>query len=254
MMKVLGGGTLTAAALYFGGVFDTSYSRVVGRPPADVSNALVDLDITAAPGEPGSEATQSGGVRPVIRLERGTDKLVWVVMSGNKVATRMIAHLEPVDGGKQTRVWAEVERGDAADDYVSPAFRSKNLTLGLFSVVLEAELNQLIAGGTGWGEHCQAILDRVKAEGEARAEANFAEAAEQGPNLGAAMGRVAKMNLQLNAIDTELRNAGCNPDRPNRGMRQVEQRMTAGESGRDVHPDVSFEPGKPMIDLTGARR
>ena len=56
--------------------------------------------------------------------------IVFIVYSRDKVATRMIAHLEPLDGGRRTRVWAEVERGDAPDELVSPAFRSTGITLG----------------------------------------------------------------------------------------------------------------------------
>lgn len=254
MMKIVGGGALVAAALYFGGVFDGGYVRVVGRSPAEVSTALADLDITTAPGEPGSDSARSGGVKPVIRLERNDGKLIWTVMSGDKVATRMIAHLEPVDDGKQTRVRAEVQRGDAADDYVSPTFRSKGLTLAVFSAALEGELSQLVAVGNGWGSQCEALVDRIQQQGAGSIMARSTEPAGREAGLRGAIGDVAQINLQLNAIDTELRNAGCNPDHPSRTkFRPVNDSMFADDPAHDAHPDVSFEPGKPMVDVRPSR-
>ena len=93
-------------------------------------------DIRRQHGAPGTDPAASGGVRPVFRHEQTADGVVFTIYSGDKVATRMIAHLEPLDGGRRTRIWAEVERGDAPDEQVSPAFRSTGVTLGLFSAAL----------------------------------------------------------------------------------------------------------------------
>lgn len=250
MIKSMGAGGILLGGLYLAGAFDPGYSRVVGRPPAQVAEAIADLDIRNAPGEPTLDPAQSGGVRPVIQVERFADRVTWTVMSGDKMAVRMTATLEPLENGTQTRVRTEVERGNAPDDFVAPAFRSKGLTLGLFSMAVEGELDKLTIG-TSWGPHCQAIVERVKEEGTARAMAESDMPPESG--MGAAVGRVAKMGLQLNAIESELRRAGCNTD-GNRGeFRQVESRMAPSDPSHEAHPDVSFKPGQPMVDLREGR-
>lgn len=53
------------------------------------------------------------------------------VMNGDKVATGMTAQFVPVNGGKAARISTSVDRGHAPDDFVSPAFRSRGLTLAL---------------------------------------------------------------------------------------------------------------------------
>lgn len=134
---------LAAAGLYFGGAFDAGYAREVARSPAEVMAALEDLDVRRQPGSPGTDASRSGGVAPVFQTERSADAISFVVMSGDAVATRMTARLEPLDGGARTRVTALVERGDAPDERTSPAFRSVGLTMGLFTSAIEDELNEL---------------------------------------------------------------------------------------------------------------
>ena len=138
MMPLALGGLWASGAL--GG---STYSRDVDRSPAQVMAALSDLDVRGQPGAPGTDAAASGGVAPLFRTERGPNQISFVVMSGNRVATRMTAMLEPLDGGARTRVTAAVERGDAPDDFVSPAFRSEGITLGLFTMAIEGELNEL---------------------------------------------------------------------------------------------------------------
>ena len=100
------------------------YSHVVDRPQSEVVAALEDLDISAQPGNPGTDPSRSGGVKPDIRLEKASDHMTWWVMAGDKVATIMTVTFEQLDGGKRTRVTTSVKRGDAPDDIVSPAFRS----------------------------------------------------------------------------------------------------------------------------------
>jgi hypothetical protein len=50
-------------------------------------------------------------------------------MSRDKVVTTMIANFKSIDNGRQTQVTAPVERGNAPDDFVAPAFRSYGITL-----------------------------------------------------------------------------------------------------------------------------
>lgn len=195
---------LLAIGSYFAGAFGgAGYSRVVGKPQPQVMRALADLDITAQPGAPGSTAAASGGVMPVIRLETADDHMTWYVMSGSQVATKMTATFKPVDSGRQTRVEASVERGDAPDDLVSPAFRSRGLTLGLFSMAVEGELNKLVAPPRADAETCARMMDKFR-------DSNLAAGAADPPgSLGQAIGGTAKTIIRLNAMEAELRRAGC---------------------------------------------
>lgn len=54
---------VTGMTYVSGGLGGGAYSREVGRPPAEVMDALADLDITAQPGSPGTDPSRSGGVR-----------------------------------------------------------------------------------------------------------------------------------------------------------------------------------------------
>src|SRR4051794_40226747 len=183
---------------YFMGAFGSSgIDRVVGASPAEVRSALMDLDIRNAPGEPASDPSRSGGVEPTFQLTQEGDDMVWTVMSGSNVAVRMIAHLEPVDGGTKTHVTAEVQRGNAPDDLVAPAFRSTGTTLGLFTVVLEDELDDLTRPANADPATCQKIMDDFQGSGgpPTQDQSGFAG--------------VAKATIRLNALETKLKAAGC---------------------------------------------
>eukprot|EP01035_Chromulina_nebulosa_P031415 gene31415-41887_t len=192
---------------YFAGAFGgAGYSRTVGKPQAQVMRALSDLDITAQPGAPGSTAAAAGGVKPEIRLETADDHMTWYVMSGKQVATRMTATFKPLDSGRQTRIEASVERGDAPDDFVSPAFRSKGLTLALFSMALEGEFNKLTAPPRADPETCARMMEQFR-------DGNLAAGGTDRPeNLSQAMGATARTVIRLNAMEAELRRAGCPTD------------------------------------------
>src|SRR4051812_24547155 len=236
---ILGMMGLGVPAAYFMGAFgSTGYDRVVNASPAEVRSALADLDITRAPGAPGSTATSSGDM-PLFQLTEQGDDMIWTVTSGNAVAVRMIAHLESVDGGTKTHVTAEVQRGNAPDDAVSPAFRSTSTTLGLFGLVLEDELNDLTRVAGLSVQECREL-------GQKLLEANsFAINDRQGSAAGA-----AKSAMTLNAIDQELRSKGCDTrvrsfDDP---PAQVADSSDSSSSSEDSSQAVNFEPGKPMID------
>jgi hypothetical protein len=219
---VLGG--LLLAGAYFAGVFDAGggIQRVVDRPVAQVARALDDLDISDQPGSPGTDATASGGVKPMIRHDRTSTGIVYTVMSGDKVATRMFADLTPVDDGKRTKVTARVERGDAPDDLVSPAFRSTGITVGLFSMALEDELNDLTRPVAASAERCQEMVEEWRLRGARETMDNGVPARPE--NLQAAFGETARNIVKLNAMEQKLRAAGC--DTSDRGeFRPVEQRM-----------------------------
>ena len=232
-------GSLVAAGAYFSGSFGSSYERVVGASPEEVRAALADLDIREAPGEPGSDPFASGGVAPLFELSRQGEDMVWTVMSGDKVAIRLTAHLEPVDGGRQTRVTASYERGDAPDDFISPAFRSKGVTLGLFGTVLEDELDDLTRPATADATTCQEIMD------------DFQNGAPPGHQQTGFAG-VSKTALRLHALESKLKAAGC--DTGFKKFENVEAQLDGpGAPVLDDGPSSgnSFEPGKPMVDLGG---
>lgn len=247
------GGPLLLGAAYVSGVFGGgAYSRVVAKPQAEVMAGLADLDITSAPGEPGTDPSRAGGIRPVIHLTQAADRMTWTVMSGQQIATQMTAILEPLDGGR-TKVSAVVERGDAPDDFTSPAFRSEALTMALFAMVLEDELNALTLP-----KHTNAATcDRMRQE-LIESGALASPGMNRGENLSTAIAGGAKVIMKLQAAGAELRRQGCDTGF-NQDFGEVSDRMSKGD--HSIHPamrppertkdeTVSFEPGKPMTDLS----
>jgi hypothetical protein len=230
-------------ALWFGGALGGGYERIVDRPPAEVMAALGDLDVRRQPGSPGTDASRAGGVAPVFVTEPGDGRIDFVVMSGDKVATRMTAFLEPVDGGARTRVTAAVARGDAPDDFVSPAFRSHGITLGLFTLALEDELNALAAPASLGAEACRALLERLMAQNEAGFEAGG-----DPKSITEAVGSTSRTMIRLHAIEAELRRQGC--DTRSRPFEAPVSMM--GPAPAAPPPGVSFEPGRPMVDVSPA--
>lgn len=230
--------------LWVTGVLGGGYERTVDRPPSQVIAALADLDIRNEPGAPGTDPSRAGGVTPMIRMEHNADTVTWTVMSGNQVATRMIAHLESIDGGRRTRVTAEVVRGDAPDDFVSPAFRSKGLTMGLFSMALEGELDELTSPA-GDPEHCRQLTEQITRENEA------AHINQHPENLRQAAGSAAQVIIRLNAMHDQLRRAGCFNLPNGNNFSQVSSQM--GPAPAQGAGGASFEPGRPMVDVSRDR-
>ena len=233
-------GVAVPAAYLMGAFGGGGIDRVVGASPAQVRTALMDLDIRNAPGEPAIDSMRSGGVEPTFQLTQEGDDMVWTVMSGKDVAVRMIAHLEPVEGGSKTRVTADVQRGNAPDDFVAPAFRSKGITLGLFSIVLEDELDDLVRPADASAETCQKIRDEFTNSGPMQEERGFAA--------------VAKIGLKLSALESRLKAAGC--DTGFGKFEKVSNQISADHlsapivAEREHSGAVSFEAGKPMVDLS----
>lgn len=252
--------SVTLGALYMTGNLGFDWSRDLGKPKAEVMRALADLDIREGPGAPGTDASMSGGIPPLFKLEQDGDRMTWLVMSGDKVATRMTAMFEPMEGGAQTRVTASVDRGDAPDDYVSPVFRSESLTLALFIAALENELNELAgAERQASAEECEALMRRFTG-------ANVAGGGlERDRSLTEAIGSTAGMAIRLNATDAEWRRNGCDRyrvDAAGSAMRPPIERMSEAEDmiddferGRErASEGLSFAPGKPNLDVQRAVR
>jgi hypothetical protein len=237
---LVGGGTVVGLGLYLHSTFGPTYTRNVGKPPEEVREALRDLDIREAPGEPATDPMRSGGVQPMFQLTEQGNDMIWTVTSGSQVAVRMIAHLEPTDGGKHTRVTAEVERGDAPDDYVAPAFRSTSLTRSLFGMVLDQELDEMNVTQAPDSETCQKIM------------ADFEEATPDWGEGQRGFGGVARTGLRLSALESKLKAAGC-PTGFSGKFEPVSNQLGDGGSPPPTLPEthrdgISFEPGKPMID------
>ena len=220
-----------------------SYTRVVDRPIDQVREALADLDISAQPGAPGTDASRSGGVLPVFRLETAENAMTWFVMSGDKVAVTMTAMLEPINDGKATRVTTKVARGDAPDDFVSPAFRSVGLTLGLFSMAVEDELNELVTP-EGNPADCAVLMQRFEDE-------NLSDTDRRTQTSGLdATSDVAKTVMRLNAMEAELRRNGC-PLNSGYEARSVDSQMAPAEPLEFSRPADPSSYGKPMVDPMG---
>jgi hypothetical protein len=232
---------IAAGGWYMAGGSGRGMSRDVDRPPAAVAAAISDLDIRQQPGTPGTDPAASGGVAAVFRHERTADGVVFTVYSRDKVATRMTAHLEPLDGGRRTRVWAEVERGDAPDELVSPAFRSTGITLGLFNAALGDELDDLVSPPRRSVAECQQMEQELL----------LANApADQNP---------LRAIAAVHAVGEELRARGCDTRaHANEPFQPVSNRMgnapPHGAMGPPPTEGTSFEPGRPMVDVrTGGR-
>ena len=189
---------------YASGVFDIRtqrYQRIVDRPANEVAAALDDLDIRHAPGSPASDPSRSGGVKPTFTRGATSTGMVFTIHSGEQVAVRLFADLEAVDGGKRTKVTTRVERGDAPDDFVAPAFRSTAITTGLFNVVVDADLDALTRP-KGDPERCRALLEK------SMYRMLDADAMHQ-DNLKDALGDNARMMMEVSAMQQELNRAGC---------------------------------------------
>lgn len=238
---------LLGIAGYFSGIFDAGYSRDVGRPQAQVMAALADLDITAQPGAPGSTAEAAGGIKPLFRVEKTADHMTWYVMSGKQVAMKMTATFEPLDNGSKTRVRASVERGDAPDDFVSPAFRSKSITMGLFSMALEGELNKLASTTARYDPaKCQALMRQFE-------QGNLASGMTDRPdNLSQAMGQTSKAMMRIAAMEAELRRNGCPTDKSPSGFDPYQPQMEdGGDEDNAASRREEPRPGAPDADARG---
>jgi hypothetical protein len=231
----LGMGAILSGGAYLGGAFDPGdYARVVGASPIEVRAALQDLDIRDAPGEPGTDPSRSGGVAPLFELTEQGNDMVWTVRSGRDVAIRLIAHLEPMDGGTRTRVTTTVERGDAPDDLVPPAFRSVGITSGLFNMVLEDQLDDLTRPPSPDPEACRELSLKLL------------EASAPPPDQQIGFAGVARTALTLSAVEGKLKAAGC--DTGFQKFREVSNEM-GSDPGPSARSGPQFDPSKPMVDV-----
>jgi hypothetical protein len=192
---------VVGAAIYF--MSGSGYARTVDASPDKVRSGLYALDIRNAPGAPATDSSRSGGLTSNFAVTQEGDDMVWTVTNGARVAVRMIAHLQPIDGGTRTKVTARIERGDAPDDQVAPLFRSTGTTMGLFAMVLEDTLDKVVFPVGKWTEECDAIMARFS-------DRNAANSQQHNPSgLTQAFAGTAKAAMSIAAMDKELKAAGC---------------------------------------------
>ena len=232
----LGGWYVTSGSGGGGG-----FSQEVDKTPQQVLAAISDLDIRRQPGAPGTDPAASGGVPSSFRTERTAEGITFVVMSGNQVATRMIARLEPLDGGRRTRVTAQVIRGDAPDERIAPAFRSSGVTLGLFSAALRDELGTANAPPRKSIEECRQLEIQLL---------------DSNPPTDSGIEAIRA----IHRMSRELRSQGCNPGEAVRlhGPTQApgdHMGPMSPQAGADepAAGGANFEPGRPMVDVRPGR-
>jgi hypothetical protein len=218
-------------------------ARVVDRSPAEVMRALADLDLREQPGSPGTDPARSGGVTPRFVTERGDNRISFVVMSGNRVATRMTAVLEPLDGGRRTRVTTSVERGDAPGALISPAFRSTGVTEILFLGAVNDEIEEMLAPPRRSEAFCEALMRRL-------AEANMGTGVPDQPEgFVESFAGAARDLRRVRGWQAELRRSGCPTSGENQEIRPIRSQMGT-DLGPTARPDgTTFEPGQPMMDV-----
>ena len=131
------------------------------HPPRQALEGLAMLDIRKQPGSPGTRAEAAGGVLPKFRRTLKGQTIRWDVLSGEEVAVSLTA--------TGTAGWlygsyikANVARGTAPEERLSPAFRSEALTLGLFKSAIADSLD--LIGSPGWGPRCDAVHQDLLAE------------------------------------------------------------------------------------------
>ena len=235
---------LVALGVWSSGVMGGGYSRTVDKPPAEVAAAIADLDIRKAPGAPGTDPMSSGGQVPDFRLESAPDHVSYIVMAHGEVAMTMTAWLKPIDGGRRTKVTATVTRGPAPDDYVSPAFRSNGITMGLFAIELEGEIDKLVFPPGKWTAECDAIVASFEAGNEGMGMDRGSGSLTQ------AMGNTAKFSMRLGQYDKELKAAHC-PQPSNNGFQDVHAQLR-DEGPPPMPPEVPTPPAemvRPTTDL-----
>ena len=235
---------LVALGVWSSGVMGGGYSRTVDKPPAEVAAAIADLDIRKAPGAPGTDPMSSGGQVPDFRLESAPDHVSYIVMAHGEVAMTMTAWLKPIDGGRRTKVTATVTRGPAPDDYVSPAFRSNGITMGLFAIELEGEIDKLVFPPGKWTAECDAIVASFEAGNEGMGMDRGSGSLTQ------AMGNTARMSMRLGQFDKELKAAHC-PQPSNNGFQDVHAQLR-DEGPPPMPPEVPTPPAemvRPTTDL-----
>lgn len=212
--------------LYFAGALGGDYSRDIGQPMEQVMDAVADADLRNQPGSPGTDANQSSGVLPLFSSARSGNNIVWTVRSGDKIAMTMTANFAPIREGQGTRITTSVASGDANPDFVSPLFRSKALTTGLFTAMIESELNELTAATSR-----QAAGSAPEASGTERR------------TLGGGISTV----MNVHAMHGEYQRTGKMPD-PIGDMIALEE-ARSDEDSPEVPGSVTFKPGQPMVDV-----
>ena len=205
------------------------FSRQIAQPETVVEQALADLDILQLPHTKAKLRAggggAGGGALPEIRAERTEDGLNWFVMSGGKAVLVMTASLEPGADGASTTVSTYVKAGEASDaPDVAPLFRSISEMGALFAVAVERELGDYIP-------RSERTLLSLQ-------ERPYGSSAEMAQAIGGRMNEVGQIASQLPALEARARQEAA-----------LARQMEGAESHAGASAP-SFEPGKPMVDVS----
>jgi hypothetical protein len=194
------------------------YRKQIEKPVPTVVNALenIEFDLLSEAGNNGVELAL-----PQIRRRKNPDGYSWFVMSGRHVAAEMVVTLAPVAKGAATDVRGHVEMGTAPG--TAPGIGNERIMQFLFANALDAALAPLARPA-----------ERLGAEETAKKK-----------QLGDAAMTTAAILADPMAISSE---AIERYEEHEKVEREAEERERVEEQRRAS--GVSFEPGKPMVDLS----
>ena len=194
------------------------YRKQIEKPANIVDTALqnIELDLLSEAGANGVELAL-----PQIRRRQNPEGYSWFVMSGSQVAAEMVVTVEPLRDGAATQVQGHVEMGDAPG--AARGIGDARLMQFLFANALDAALAPLMPSA-----------ERVGPEETAKKK-----------QLGKAAMTTARILADPMALSSE---AIGRYEEHQKFIREVEERSRVEEQRRAA--GISFEPGKPMVDLS----
>lgn len=207
------------------GLGSSNFEATVDQPVAIVSSAIADMEMNAL--------ARDGMARSFfVRRQRNRDGgYSWYLMKDGDVALEMLARLAPADGGRGTVVTGEVRPGKGR--IASGAVRTA------FNEMLAAELLEVAP-----------LAKRMEPTEIARRQR--AAAGKMGVlQLISDPAAVDAVRESVTAdFDDSATAAGAMSDV--QAMRTIsDSAPAASPSPPQTPPPVSFEPGKPMVDLGG---
>lgn len=200
------------------GLAGGAYSKQVDRPLAVVSASLSNIELDLFSG------AQDEGLRLAlsqIRRQQNADGYSWFVMNGDKVVAEMVVTLTPAEGGSATQVLGIVDMGET--EGAPPGLGNERVMEFLFANALDAQLADFAPLGA-----------RLSAE-DLRRKKQFGKGAMTTARMVADPLAIAREGLRRHEEALE-------DQREFRESQRIEdQRRAAG---------VTFEPGKPMVDVS----
>jgi hypothetical protein len=212
-------GALPVASLLTGG----SYSADIAAPRDHVVSALSDLDL--------DEITKSGSVpyASSLKHKRTPEGMVWTLMADGKAMLEMVATLTPSSDGASTYVAAETRKGPDYDERkLATGLQDMTLINTVFSAALEMELNEFAPPAERKTEQ-QLKEDRMAIVLHATTAKMMAN-----PMAIAVEARRREVEFKDQMAEAEAQQASY----------AEQEKLRAANAG------VTFEPGKPMVDVS----